>query len=42
MARGVFMKGLGFSYYLPDFLTLFAYTAVVYGISMLAFKKKVD
>ena len=41
MARGVFMKGLGFSYYLPDFLTLFVYAAVVYGISTLAFRKKV-
>ncbi|MBZ5659347.1 MAG: ABC transporter permease [Acidobacteriia bacterium] len=41
MARGVFMKGLGFSYYLPDFLTLLLYAVVVYGISTVAFRKKV-
>ena len=35
------MKGLGFSYYLPDFLTLSMYAAVVYGIAMVAFRKKV-
>lgn len=41
MARGVFMKGLGFSYYLPDFFTLTVYAAVVYGISVIGFRKKV-
>jgi ABC-2 type transport system permease protein len=41
MARGVFLKGLGFGYYLPDFLTLFLYAAVVYAIAMLGFRKKV-
>jgi len=41
MARGVFLKGLGFYYYLPDFLTLLTYAAVVYGIAMLAFRKRV-
>ena len=41
MARGVFMKGLGFSYYLPDFFTLFLYAPVVYGISVMGFRKKV-
>lgn len=41
MARGVFLKGLGFTYYLPDFLTLFLYAVVVYGIAVLGFRKKV-
>jgi ABC-2 type transport system permease protein len=41
MARGVFLKGLGFYYYLPDFLTLFIYAVVVYGIAILSFRKKV-
>ncbi len=41
MARGVFLKGLGFYYYIPDFLTLFAFAFVVYGIAIIAFRKKV-
>jgi len=41
MARGVFLKGLGFTYYLPDFLTLVLYAVVVYGIAVLGFRKKV-
>jgi ABC-2 type transport system permease protein len=41
MARGVFLKGLGFSYYLPDFLTLLLYALLVYGIAVLGFRKKV-
>jgi ABC-type multidrug transport system permease subunit len=40
MARGVFLKGLGLSYYLRDFITLAAFAAVVYGIAILAFRKK--
>jgi ABC-2 type transport system permease protein len=41
MVRGVFLKGLGISYYLTDFLTLGLFALVVYGIAMLAFRKKV-
>jgi ABC-2 type transport system permease protein len=41
MARGVFLKGLGFSYYLLDFLTLVVFALVVYGIAVLGFRKKV-
>ncbi|MBZ5502024.1 MAG: ABC transporter permease [Acidobacteriia bacterium] len=41
MARGVFLKGLGFYYYIPDFLTLCAFAFVVYGIAIIAFRKKV-
>jgi len=41
MARGVYLKGLGFYYYLPDFLTLLAFAAVVYGIAILGFRKTV-
>jgi ABC-2 type transport system permease protein len=42
MARGVFLKGLGFTYYLPDFLTLLVFAAVVYTIAILGFRKKVS
>jgi ABC-2 type transport system permease protein len=42
MARGVFLKGLGFTYYLPDFLTLFLFAGVVYTIAILGFRKKVS
>ncbi|MBZ5702382.1 MAG: ABC transporter permease [Acidobacteriia bacterium] len=41
MARGVYLKGLGFFYYLPDFLTLLLFAAVVYGIAVLGFRKRV-
>lgn len=41
MARGVFLKGLTFSYYIPDFLILIVYAAVVYGVGSLSFRKKV-
>lgn len=42
MARGVFLKGLGFYYYLPDFLVLLLFAAVVYAIAILGFRKKVS
>jgi ABC-2 type transport system permease protein len=41
MARGVFLKGLGFYYYLPDFFTLFVFATVVYAIAIIGFRKKV-
>jgi len=41
MARGVYLKGLGFFYYVPDFLTLAVFAAVVYGIAITGFRKKV-
>jgi ABC-2 type transport system permease protein len=40
MARGVFLKGLGLSYYLRDFITLACFAVVVYSIATLAFRKK--
>lgn len=40
MARGVFLKGLGFFYYLPDLLTLLAFAAVVYLVAVASFRKK--
>ena len=40
MTRGVFLKGLGFSYYLPDFLALSFYAAAAFGAAMIAFRKK--
>ena len=41
MARGVFLKGLGFQHYLSDFSTLAAFAAVVFSIAVLAFRKRV-
>ncbi len=41
MARGVYLKGLGFSYYLWDLATLTLYAAVVYSLAISLFKKKV-
>lgn len=40
MARGVFLKGLGFFYYLPDFLALLIFSVAVYAIAVAAFRKK--
>jgi ABC-2 type transport system permease protein len=40
MARGVFLKGLGFSYYVGDLLTLALYAAIIYSIAILAFRKR--
>jgi ABC-type multidrug transport system permease subunit len=40
MARGVFLKGLGFSYYAPDLLTLSLYGAAIYFIAIIAFRKR--
>lgn len=41
MVRGVYLKGLGFTYYAWDMVTLAIYAAVVYGIAILSFRKKV-
>ncbi len=40
MARGVFLKGLGFSYYARDLLTLVLYGAIIYSIAILTFRKR--
>jgi ABC-2 type transport system permease protein len=40
MVRGVFLKGLGFEHFAYDLLTLGTFTAVVYGIAILGFKKR--
>jgi ABC-type multidrug transport system permease subunit len=40
MARGVFLKGLGFDHYLRDFVTLAMYAAVVFTIAALMFRKR--
>jgi ABC-2 type transport system permease protein len=40
MVRGVFLKGLGFSAYAYDLLTLGAFAAVVYTIAILRFRKR--
>ena len=40
MVRGVFLKGLGFGHFAYDLLTLATFTAVVYGIAILGFRKR--
>ncbi len=42
MARGVFLKGLGLRQYAPDLTALTIFGAVVFGIAVLAFRKRVD
>jgi len=41
MARGVFLKGLGFGHYLSDLSSLAVFAAVVFTIAVLTFKKRV-
>jgi ABC-2 type transport system permease protein len=41
VVRGVYLKGLGFTYYLPNLLSLFIYALIVYGLSIILFRKKV-
>jgi ABC-type multidrug transport system permease subunit len=41
MARGVFLKGLGFDDYLSDFCSLAVFAGVVFSIAVLAFRKRV-
>jgi ABC-2 type transport system permease protein len=40
MARGVFLKGLGFFHYASDLLTLGIYGTIVYLIAIFAFRKR--
>lgn len=40
MARGIFLKGLGFTYYLADFAALAAFSATVYAIAIMSFRKR--
>ena len=41
MVRGVFLKGLGFGHFAHDLLTLGTFAAVVYGVAILGFRKRV-
>jgi ABC-2 type transport system permease protein len=41
MARGVYLKGLGLRYYLTDFASLGIFAAVVFGLAILGFRKRV-
>jgi hypothetical protein len=41
MARGVFLKGLGFSHYAADLLTLSLYGTIIYLIAIFAFRKRI-
>ena len=36
MARGIFLKGLGFRFYIADFAALMAFSTTVYGIAIMA------
>ncbi|GLI53039.1 hypothetical protein TISLANDTSLP1_07320 [Thermodesulfovibrio yellowstonii] len=41
VVRGVYLKGLGFSYYLPNLLSLFLYAVIVYSLTILFFRKRI-
>jgi len=41
MVRGVYLKGLGFNYYVWDVATLMLYAAIVYTIAIASFKKRI-
>ncbi len=41
MARGVFLKGLGFSFYFTDMITMALYATVVYAIAIARFRKRI-
>jgi ABC-2 type transport system permease protein len=41
VVRGVYLKGLGFSYYLPNLLSLFLYAFFVYSLTILFFRKRI-
>lgn len=40
MVRGIYLKGLGFSYYAWNLVTLTVYAAAVYALAVLFFKKR--
>ncbi len=40
MARGIFLKGLGFTFYITDFGALAVFAAVLYTIAILGFRKR--
>ena len=40
MVRGIYLKGLGFDYYLWDLIALVIYASIVYGIAVFAFRKR--
>lgn len=41
MVRGIYLKGLGFDYYVWDMVTLAVYAVVIYGIAIASFKKRI-
>ncbi|WP_353683225.1 ABC transporter permease [Thermodesulfovibrio sp. 3907-1M] len=41
VVRGVYLKGLGLGYYLPNILSLLLYALIVYSLSMLFFRKRI-
>ena len=42
MVRGIYLKGLGFSYYKWDLAALAAYAVIVYGIFIISFRKRIS
>jgi len=42
IVRGIYLKGLGLSFYLKDLLSLLIYTFLIYTLSILNLRKKVD
>lgn len=41
VVRGVYLKGLGFSNYLPNILSLLLYALTIYSLTILFFKKRI-
>lgn len=41
MVRGIYLKGLGFDYYIWDMATLAVYAVAIYGIAIASFKKRI-
>lgn len=41
MVRGIYLKGLGFNYYLWDLATLGLYASIIYTIAILSFRKRI-
>jgi ABC-2 type transport system permease protein len=42
IVRGIYLKGLGFMFYLRDLIILTIYTLIVYIVTTLLFKKRID
>ncbi len=41
IVRGMYLKGLGLSFYFKEFLSLIIYSSIIYILAILNFRKKV-